>query len=402
MIYLLKAALLSHYYNFKRSLSTCLILFFSLVALMLFWGYYKHTEAGITLGSRLTTGDLVIKDINQDSPNSEEDLYFDSDELFTLNTIIAPLKGVKKKSYTYDLSGLIGDGQKSVTFFGSASDDLSSLHSLDFVAGDLPYDDELGLILAEGLAKTLNVGVGDYPTIMASSPLEGLSLASLPVLGIVRFPSSQGNKSLLFTNSLTLKDLLGEGVIANGVRIDLSSEKELESSKFYLLTAIKEKIPHLKVYDWKEMSASFEQVIKLYRSFFFFLFTIFFVLVSVSITQFISAILNERMNEIGTLRALGYNKKEMIFSIFAEILSLYLLSLLIAVLFVLCVEKILSVKEIIYVPPGYNDGYPINVLLSFRDYAVLSLTLLVPILISLIPSSLKIINKPIKELLHYV
>ncbi len=399
MIYLIKSALLSHYYSFKRSIGMFVVFFFSLTSLFLFLGYYNYSKDGMILGARASTGDLVIQSRYADSPRNTEDFYFDLDQRLAIDNIVEEPKGIKSISNLYNFSALAGDDTQSYIAFGQSSDSPDALAGLDLVAGDILYEEDEGLIVAEGLAKKLSLGIGDYITLMSTSPLYGLSLSSFPVMGIVKIPSLQANNGLILTNTRTMQNFLGEEFIANKIRLDLSSLDNLKAVKAEIAAKLAD---DLTIYDWDELNPQMEQVLGLYDTFFLFLKSIFLILVFVSILVFISSILNERLSEIGTLRALGYTKWAISFSLLVEIFSLYFVAILFAILATKSVNLFLTANEISYTPPGFTEGFPVDLLVSTTDYLSMSLLLFIPIVLSLIPSLVKIFRKSIKELLNYV
>ena len=126
------------------------------------------------------------------------------------------------------------------------------------------------------------------------------------------------------------------------------------------------------------------------------------ILVFVSVMQMLTTNFLERLNEFGTMRALGINIKNVTLLLFLEIIIMAVLSSVISIIISYSASGILNASNFIMKFPGATDGYPLSLLLTFKDTVLIfAWVLSVSILAGIYPI-IKVIKMPIIEVIKYV
>jgi putative ABC transport system permease protein len=117
----------------------------------------------------------------------------------------------------------------------------------------------------------------------------------------------------------------------------------------------------LDIRDWKQLSAFYRQVKNLFDTIFSFIFSIVAIVVIMSVVNTMSMTVVERTREIGTLRALGMKRGQIVSLFAAESFLLATLGVAVGVLVTLLVALIVNALGLSYVPPSSSDRVPLLV-----------------------------------------
>jgi putative ABC transport system permease protein len=222
--------------------------------------------------------------------------------------------------------GLMGNNDKSTTFFAFASD-LSTLTTVlpdygkNLVAGQLLSEsDPDGVLVGRALAKNLKLNIGDELVLLSKTVHGEDSNALLHVRGVVTFPPDEVlEQSLLFTTlGKMLKDNLldlGDGATQLVVRIDETKNVPVVESalnRYFETRGMPWRVvPWYENEVYSRMVGMFEGISRLISM-------ILIMMVGVVTSNALLMMFFERIREIGTLRAIGMPKSEVYRLLYTE------------------------------------------------------------------------------------
>jgi len=176
---------------------------------------------------------------------------------------------------------------------------------------DGKYDLEKGAIVGKDLAKVLKLSIYDSLTIITKSSVGGISAIKVPVVGIVSTGFSNYDRNLVILSLENARKLLK---IKNGVHeVIVFLKKESFIPKFLKSIRLPKEISAKSYLSLLGIWAFYYKFGIIFYSFIYILITL---LAAFSIINTMMVAVFERMQEIGTLKAIGMNDKE-IFNIFA-------------------------------------------------------------------------------------
>lgn len=267
-----------------------------------------------------------------------------------LKTELLAVEGVSQVFPRVSFSGLLTNGQITVSARGQGIDgkeEFSFFDTMNFVDGKNLSDEESGIVLGRGLARALDVGVGDEVTVLAKTVDGRTSRKDLEVTGIFhtglkdfddvifRLPLEQ-TFDLLKTRGV---EAVSIGLTSPDRWINVSSfvetrHPELEATSF----AVLDKVYYQHSVDWLEAQFGVIQLIIL-------------TIVILGIFNTVSTSVLERKQEIGTLRANGESKGDVMKLLGLEGAALGFAGALLGVLLVVLLNATL-LKDGILMPPA--------------------------------------------------
>lgn len=223
-----------------------------------------------------------------------------------LKSMLRKEEGVQDVVARINFSGMVNNGKRDLGVIGDGvePDGEARLGTfMRYVEGQpLQERDREGIVVGEGVARTLNLSIGDRVTLIISIAQGAVNTQDFNVVGVfqsfsrefdaraVRIPLSAA-RELLSTEAahtlvLTLDDTRQTDRFADELRTKFSSEG-------------------IEATTWRQLSDFFEKAVELYSSQFGVLRLIILLMVLLSVTNSINMTLYERTREFGTLLALG-------------------------------------------------------------------------------------------------
>jgi putative ABC transport system permease protein len=365
---LAKIAFRNIFRNRRRTLITLLVLVMGATGLILFGGYKEVNFWGLretTIRNRL--GHLQIYRQGYSDAESQKPLEYALEDTGTIREAIEKDPRVAMTAAQITLMGLISNGDKSETFLGIAVEPEKDrqMQSQRLETGRDINDEEIdSVILGRGLAKSMNVQLGDYLTLMTTTVTGSLNAMDFQVVGTfmtgvkeyddraLKIPLG-GAQYLLNTQKIEkLLVMLNKTEETGAVLSDLTSLAE------------RERWP-LEFKSWSDLATFYHQVVLIFNGIFGFIGIIVFIIVVLSVANTIMMNIFERTREIGTLMAIG-TKRRRVWAMF--LLEGMMIGLIGGVAGILC--GILAGQIINYAniqlppPPGYTAGYQLRILLK--------------------------------------
>ncbi len=266
----------------------------------------------------------------------------------------------------------IGDRSKAVTIVGVEADRLhrGSAASRMLMAGaDLRYGDRSHTIIGEGVARHLAVHPGERGTLQVYGASGDAHRLSVQVKGIIRTGSRFNDAYAIYVPLPFARELFGTDG-AHRVLLFLREEGHLPAVQDRLRGSIEEQELPVAVSSWREVQDFYDQL----KSFYDFLFTFMIVVVALLSMVAIFAILSisflERLRELGSLRAIGTTKAELLLLLLIEALATYVLGAALASGLGFAAGAIVNALDITFVPIGSNLPVPFYIDLKLRYFLV--------------------------------
>jgi putative ABC transport system permease protein len=345
---------------------TLVVMVFGATALILFGGYKELSFWGLresTIRNRL--GHLQIYKRGYFDGKSQKPLDYALDDVAQLRQAIEADPRVKATAAQITLMGLISNGDKSETFLATAvepgRDKMMAAQRL--LSGQFISDKEPdGVIIGEGLARSMNVKPGDYLTLMTTTVRGSLNAMDVRVAGTfatgvkeyddraVKMPI-QGAQQLLQTQKVEkMLVMLKETEQTGAVEADLAA---LFSKRGW----------NLEMKDWSKLATFYHQVVLIYNGIFGFLGIVVFAIVVVSVANTIMMSIFERTREIGTLMAIGTKRIRLWAMFLLEGLFIGILGGALGLLVGWSAGTLINHAHIqLPPPPGYTRGYPLQIM----------------------------------------
>jgi putative ABC transport system permease protein len=221
---------------------------------------------------------------------------------------IKSIPGVKLYAPRLNFQGMVSYGEKSAVFMGTAGvphkelalNTQAILKKGSFLSDKKPY----GVVIGSGLARKLNVDVGDMVTLTSALQGGGVNALDMEVIGIIEVQVQEYNDVVLFANLPTVQSFVG---IPNSMdrMIILLNKTENLGKTLPIIRRLCKKLG-LEYLDWRKMAGKqYTQPKMFYDTSYILIMSIIVLVVIFSITNTLNLAMHERVREIGTIRSLG-------------------------------------------------------------------------------------------------
>jgi len=360
--------------NRRRTLMTLLMVGSGVTGLLLAGGYFAFMTQGLRESTiRNGLGHLQIFTAE----------HFRRDEVRVLDTgienwrqVAAAVQNaghVRGVAPRIDFYGMVSNGQKSSVFMGSAVDPDAE-HSLGFTANLTSGRDlngssggEVEALIGTGLAKSMNVKVGDGLTLLAVTADGALNGVDVQIAGIVQTGVAEMDARYLRITLVSAQRLLQSDRITNLV-VGLDNTASTDAVYAELTPRLKGWSQEMTLKRWIDLATYYKQVRNMLNGIFLFMGAIVFFMVLMSSVNTLLMSMFERTREIGTMLAMGTPRAWVVFLLMAEAVLLGVLGALAGVLVGNALGALLNASGLHLPPP---PGYTVSIL--FRVMHVPSL-----------------------------
>lgn len=297
--------------NPRRTAFTLLVIVFGAVSMILAGGFIANNFQGLReLTIRNGIGHLQIFTTQYMNGPEERPLQFGIDDPAALQTWLEAQPHVMATAPEIELVGLISNGEKSEAFLGRGIDpgrqtDLGFNVNMKEGRPLVADASEAEVILGTGLAKNMNVSVGDALTLLGTTTDGALNAIDVRVVGFFSTGIKEFDARALKVAVPTAQTLLGSERVTKLI-VKLDATGNTESAAAAIASGLRDTgRTHLGLRTWRDLASFYKQVVMLYSSIFLFLGVIIVVLVVLSSSNTMMMTVFERVQEIGTLLALG-------------------------------------------------------------------------------------------------
>ena len=189
---------------------------------------------------------------------------------------------------------------------------------------DLKYGDTAAAILGEGVAQQLAVAPDQGVTLLVHTTAGAEREVTLAIKGIVRTGSSFNDAYAIYVPLRFARQLLDTDG-AHRLLLFLHRERDLDAVQERLYRRISETGLPLSVSSWREVQEFYDQLKSFYDILFRFAIVVVTLLSMVAIFAMTSVSFLERLRELGSLRAIGTTRGQLLLLLLVEALTTYLL-----------------------------------------------------------------------------
>lgn len=276
-----------------------------------------------------------------------------------VKTAVAAVPGVLDSMMRINFFGLLNNGKTDLPILGEgveAGKEAKLGSHLFLIAGrQLADQDANGILLGEGVARSMGVGVGSYVTILTNTPEGALNSLEFQVVGIFRTYAKDFDDRAVRVAVGAAQDLLGvKGAHAVVVSLDdaLSTDRVAAALKKSL------GVRGFEVKTWFELDDFYAKTVELYQVQLGVLQFTILVVVLLSVANSVNMTAYERVGEFGTLKALGTRSWQVSLLIVLENALLGLIGACLGVVLGVVLALGLSAIGIpMPPPPNSNVGY---------------------------------------------
>jgi len=246
-----------------------------------------------------------------------------------------------------------------------------------FKGQPLRDDQAFGVGIGNGLARKLKLDLGS-DAVMMSPTIDGqMNALDIKIVQTFDAPSEALNDKLMVI-PLSLAQQLYDTQSADRVCVLLKNKDDTDSMREELYRTLSAKGISVEIKAWYEISDMYERTKKMFDIIFLFVFVIVMGIVVMSVINTVSMSVMERIQEIGTLRALGV-KRFGILKLFAlESGLLGTVGCLVGIVQTLVSWVAIKLMEPTWIPPAIPKRVPLEVYLvpRYMVFAFASLVLL--------------------------
>ena len=384
------SALLNVVHNLRRTVAAVLIIALGTGLLFLSHAYLQGLYAILSFGIRNQAGDLQIHhaDYEHGSPGAQP--LIPGAALARVERVVAELPEVRTTSRELLFGGLLqaGDRSTGVAAVGVETEQLNrgAASRRLLVAGyDLTSGDHAAAILGEGVARQLAVAPKQRGTLFVHSAAGAERIAELQMKGAVRTGSSINDAYAIYLPLPFARQLL-DTAGAHRILLFLHPLRDLEAVQERLRRQLADAGLPVAVSSWREVQDFFDQLKSFYDLLFTFAISVITLLSMVAIFAIVSVAFLERLRELGSLRAIGTTRAQLLLLLLVESLATYLLGAAAALGLGLAAGAFINALQITFVPIGSNLPVPFHIDLELRYFLVpAAITLLMTAGAALVP-----------------
>ncbi|MEW5801744.1 MAG: FtsX-like permease family protein [bacterium] len=292
-----------------------------------------------------------------------------------VRSIVSEMAQVARVRERYKLWGLLSTGERSrpVQIFGLELDNEPMLGSdVRFVEGVRPWpgkSDPPGIAIWEDTAARLKVGLKDELILLGITPDGYMNATSVTLGGLFRVRSIDFfMNTALFLSLDSVRRLAGVDDSATQViMVDLARGVSVEEGARLIREELLAKGYDVQVFTWMEVAGPVMGIIKVNQLIPGIMTGILFVVLAIGLANVLYMAVQERTREIGTIMALGFNRRQVMHYFLCESLVVGVSGTLIGTLLGV---GIIFIAQRVGIPVGKSFGLVIG-----SDYLYLPLSL---------------------------
>ena len=344
-----------------RTTMTLASIVFGVVGLILSGGFVEDVFIQLreaTIHSRL--GHLQVYKEGYLANWTKEPTKYLIEDPKVLQDLIRISPGVSGTMQRINFFGLLNNSKTDLPIIGEGVEPAKEAaefgHFFFIIEGrQLTKEDKYKILLGEGVAKSLNLPVGTFVTLLANTPEGGLNSLEFEVVGVFRTFSKDFDSRAVRLPLPDAQELLAaQGVHA--VVVALRNSLTTDATATRLRSALGTQGYEVKT--WFELDDFYGKTVDLYKTELGVLQLIILLVVLLSVANSVNMTAYERVGEFGTLKALGKRSTDISRMIILENSLLgFFGALLGVVLGVLVAWGISAIGIPMPPPPNSNIGY---------------------------------------------
>ena len=381
--------------NLRRTMITVCVAAFGFAAIAIVAGYFDYTFLGLqelTIRNGFSgnggTGHFQI--FNEKALQTEESYPLEYG-IENYEAIIKDLQAMGNVSFAMsrvELSGLLSNGDKSVSFLGMGVDALKEgaliqyfenksvgLKISAFVA---LQNTPNGVLLGQGMANSLQAEIGSSLMLMSTTVDGAINAVDVTVAGIMSTGLKAVDNYYLLAHLSTVQGLLQTEKVGK-IIVVLKETQETKQMKPLVLDTIKKHstLHTLSAIEWEDLAEYYHSIRDAYYIIFSFVGAIVIAIVALSCANTMLMATMERIKEIGTLRAIGVSGKWITFIFLFEGFLIGMGSVIIGIVFKIIASFIINHMSFkMPPPPGMTTSYLLEVYPAVDMYPWIALLII--------------------------
>lgn len=373
----------------RRTVLTGSIVVVGFVAATMTAGFVAQTFRGLKdITIRGQGGHLRVVSAEAEGVSDEEAALLLLDGAGELTRSVAASPDVKQAMPRLSFFGLVARGERSVGYMGTgtvpALEKAATITAEALAEGTFLADPEADeVMLGGGLARSVGASVGDLVTVMTTTPDGALNAVDATVVAILRWPIKELDDRILFLPYAPAARLLKAEGKATSIAVTLNPGVDLEEAAGALRARLHRGGVAASVKTWVESAPFYVAVRRLYVGIFLFTGLVLATVVILAAANTMTMSVFERTREIGTLLAIGMERRQVRNLFLAEGLLMGLGGSAAGAVASLLLRAVLNASRIpLPPPPGATSGGVLDVELIPAAFAVGFLLMTVTLLVA--------------------
>lgn len=352
--------------NYRRSLVAAMSIAFGFAAAALFAGYTQVVYRG--LADQAVYGELLGHlTVSKSGFAAEGRLHpqiylFNAEEIVQISTIIQSNFPDIHIAPRLHLNGMLSNGRASTIFIGEGIDphDMQILRGpRSRISGGLEEGKPTAVTVAVGLAEMLGLKEGSYAALMLSTMHNQTNALDVVISDLFSTGNAGTNDKFMYLPLKLAQTLYDAENQADRLTLLGQVRALTDADRGMLAAELKRAGYDVEIKTWQELSAFYRQVKVMFDMIFGFLLAIVLAIVVMSITSTMNMNVVERTKEIGTLRAIGMKRLNVVRLFVTEALLLILLGCVFGLVLTIAVRSGVNAADISYQPPNATDKVPL-------------------------------------------
>lgn len=346
----------------------------------------------------------------------EEEDELPLDNLITVDEgLLAEVKnlsGYKASLAELSFSALLSNGIDDLPVIGKGiiPEDFLAVFNLDkqFVEGDIFRQCEYKAVLGKRLAELMDLGIGDYITLLVKDRNNSFNTIDVEIAGLLHTGNPNVNQNIVYLPLELARQALDVEGQASKIIIRLEDKGQAARVAEELELDLKNKNSRLAVYSWEDLEAfSFLGAAEMEKKV---ILTIILVIAAIAIINTVILAALERMEEIGMMKALGLQNREIVYTFVLESTGIGIIGGIIGIILGLATVWFLSVYgldfEALYGMDMASFGLPVlgKIYAVWNPIAfieVFAFGVLVSLLASILPAYWAADKDPVESIYHH-
>jgi len=329
---ILKLALRNIFRHATRSLITLSAIAFGCISIILVDGFFNDLFVKMREGyTRQHTGHIQIYRKGYAERGAAKPFDFLIDDPSKVTEIIKNISGVQYFTSRLQFAGLLSNGENTAACFGISIEPESefmtdekdpeqaivSTKNMKLGVGSivdgkaLEKGDDFGILLGTGLAKSLGIKPGDGLVLLSNTTTGSINAIDVTARGAFRSAAKEFDDRVLRVPYTAAKTLLHTEAVQS-IMIILLETEDTDRVVGELQKAFSEQKLELEIKTWRDLNDYYFKTRALFGRFFIILIIVVVIVVILSIFNTMNMAVLERTNEIGTIRALGHRRQEIV------------------------------------------------------------------------------------------
>jgi putative ABC transport system permease protein len=395
--------------NRRRTIMTLFMVGGGVAGLLLAGGYFAFMTHGLredTINSGLGHMQIFTAEHFKRDENRVLDTGIDN-----WRQVAASIKAgshVRGIAPRIDFYGMVSNGTKAAGFMGSAVDPEAE-RSLGFITHiesgrdlDPKPIGEVEALIGKGLAKSMNVGLGDGLTVLAMTSDGALNGVDVQIVGIINSGAPERDARYLRITLPAAQRLLQSDRITNLV-VGLDSTENTDRAYDEMMPSLNGQPQKMELKKWIDLATYYKQVNTMFNGIFLFMGIIVFFMVLMSSVNTLLMSMFERTREIGTMLAMGTPRAWIVALFMVEATLLGIVGAVVGLIAGNLLGALLNSSGLhMPPPPGYSLPMPFKVLHVPFQMIVSSLLVIISMALASIVPAVRASRLKIAEALSHV